>query len=119
MEEADKTVASVPLALEEKEAIRESFVANGLSLNVVGEIEFLHSLKEVEQYYSAQKSNSFVGLAHFVRDHLGVKGFEHQSSFSLANKLANKGLIEIYKVPGLDEDHPVTAVKTLLQKAAN
>lgn len=111
--EADANVESIPLDTNEKEAIIESFVSKGLTWNLIGEDEFTNILAEIEESYTSQRDNGFVGLAHFVKDILGKKGYSYSNSFDIANKLEVLGKVEIYKVPSLEDDHTVTAIRLI------
>lgn len=85
MQEADTHVEKVVLEVEEKKAIQESFIAQGYAWNVITESEFLEELRRREEYFS--KGNGFVGLAHFVKMHLGAKGYSYKSSYDMASRL--------------------------------
>lgn len=109
--EADQNVESIPLETEEKEAIRESFVSQGYTWNVITEEDFIRELSEREESYRKQHEDGFVGLAHFVKGYLGSKGYDFSSSYDVANRLEAQGKVEIYKIPGLDDEHQVTAIR--------
>lgn len=114
--EADQNVESIPLDTEEKEAIKVSLVSQGLTWNVISEEGFIKELSEVEAAYTKQRNNGFVGLAHFVKDILGNKGYGFSATYDVANKLDAQGKVEIYKVPSLDDEHTVTAIRVIAQK---
>jgi hypothetical protein len=107
--EAGEAINAIALAVEEKDAIRESFVSQGY-LDVIGEEQFLSELKNREDYYHA--TGGFVGLAHFIKQHLGAKGYEYGSSFSLASQLNDQGKVEIYHVENPGSEFATAAIRT-------
>ena len=72
--------------------------------------DFLAELRQQEGYFSAR--GGYVGLVHFVKYHLGSKGYDYASSFRLAERLAAENAIEKYEVPGSVDGQPVAAIKT-------
>jgi len=116
MQEADTHVEQVVLEVEEKIAIQESFIAQGYTWNVITESEFLEELRKREEYFS--KGNGFVGLAHFVKVHLGVKGYSYKSSYDMASRLGKKGIVEIYNESNPYGDEPVAAIRIVQNQMA-
>lgn len=94
--------------------IKESLVEHGM-FDVVSPETLTYELAQAERYFDG----GFVGLKHFVTNHLGNQGYDFQSSYSLINAMAEKGQIEIYHV-----DHPhdpgitTAAVRQLRPKTA-
>ena len=67
--------------------------------------DLLKFLKEQEE------SQAFVGLKHFVKNILGVKGYSYSSTYAQLNLLADKEKIEIYQVENRYSPFETTAVK--------
>jgi Apea-like HEPN len=113
IQEAIRLVDEVTLAPDEKEAIKESLVDRGL-FDVITEDKFLEELREAEAYFSL--NNAFVGLQHFVKTHLGERGYDYRASYELVQRLEKQRRIEIYKVDNPHGDHPTSAIR--IPKAA-
>jgi len=95
----------------EKNAIKASFVAKGLSFDEIDEEGFLYQLADAEKYFNT--NDGFVGLAHFVKNHLGSQGYSYSTSYEMVNILEAKGKIETYQVNNPEGEHPVTAIRTI------
>jgi len=97
--------------LEVIEAHPENYFRGGLrGLKVVGKITLAEKeryiteaemLDELEEALSA-KYNHYVGLKWFVTTHLSAKNFVISASYSLANILIDKKVIEMYEVKTTD-----------------
>lgn len=74
-------------------------------LNILSEEDLISQLKK------CANSMEFVGLKYFVRDYLGSQKYSFNSSYALINLLADKGKIEIYKVPNPFGEFNTTAIK--------
>ena len=107
--EATNTMDEVVLRKEEKQAIKNTFIFHGYTWDVIKEEEFLKELKSREEYFT--EKNGFVGLAHFVKDYLGAKGYDYKSSYLMAERLEAQDLVEMYQVDNPYEERPVTAIR--------
>jgi hypothetical protein len=74
--------------------------------------ELLNQLATVEED-AARSRRRFVGLAWFVKTHLGDQGYAIGPSYGLINSLEKEGVVEIYVVQNLKGGHPVTAVRSI------
>ncbi|MEK6282759.1 MAG: hypothetical protein AABN95_20560 [Acidobacteriota bacterium] len=108
IEEATKAVDAITLGAEDKEAIKDSLVDRGF-FAVISDEQFLEELRSAESYFA--RNNGFVGLTHFVRRHLGDKGFDFRASFEIASRLSKQGRVEVYKVKNPHEDYPTSAIR--------
>ncbi len=105
----------VDLTTLDKVAIRESFFSSfNPSAYIITEEEFLKALDETQTWANTQASG-FVGLGHFIKEVLTErKGFSFGPSSALVNILVDKGEIEIFEIPGLDnKPHSVKAIRRL------
>ncbi|HEY0047804.1 MAG TPA: hypothetical protein VGB68_00855 [Pyrinomonadaceae bacterium] len=103
----DKNLPNVIVSEEDLEVFQRNFDE---VLFDISENEFLKRLKDRESYYYG--SGAYVGLTNFINDHLYANGFDKKSSFEVYNKLLDKGLIEVYEVPGIYKERMVQAIKT-------
>jgi hypothetical protein len=105
---ASSTMESVLIAEEEKEAIRQGYVSQGY-FDIVTEEIFLAELASEEKKLGSP--DKFVGLAHFVKTHLGSLGYDYTSSYDLTSRLEAQGKIETYKVDNPYGEFPTTAIR--------
>jgi uncharacterized protein YbcV (DUF1398 family) len=108
IQEATEAVDAITLAAEDKEAIKDSLVDRGF-FAVITDDEFLEELTSAESYFG--RNNGFVGLTHFIRRHLGDKGFDFRASFEIASRLNKQGLVEIYKVDNPHDEYQTSAIR--------
>lgn len=106
---AIKSVDQVTLRTEEREAIRESFASQGI-FTVVTEEVFIEELRQQEEYYS-QRSNGFVSLSKFVKNHLAGKGYDIRSTYQLVEDLQDKKKIDVYSVDNPYSEHKTAAIR--------
>jgi len=106
--DANSAMESVVIADDEKEAIRQVYVSQGY-LDVITEDKLLAELSGQQETLSG--SDKFVGLSHFVKDHLGNLGYDYASSYELVSRLEAQGKIETYKVENPYGDFPTTAIR--------
>ena len=64
----------------------------------------------LEELSIAQRKLPYVGLRYFVREWLGEKGYDYDSSFTLINYLVDQEVIRLYKVEEPNSEYPVTAL---------
>lgn len=101
----------VDLTALDKIAIRESFFSSFPSSYIITEEEFLKILDET-QLWADTHAAGFVGLGHFITSILKEKkGFSFGPSSALVNILVDKGEIEIFEVPSIDNIHTVKAIR--------
>ena len=86
-----------------------------LIFNMVSQEIFLHELARAEKYFS--EAGKFVGLSHFIKGHLGQRGFDYRASIRTAVWLQANGKIEFYKVIPPAYEVEITAVR--LRKWSN
>lgn len=110
---ASSSMESVVIAEDEKEAIRQGYVSQGY-LDVITEEKFLEELTNEEKTLAG--SDKFIGLAHFVKTHLGSLGYDYRSSYELTSRLEALGSIETYKVDNPYGGFPTTAIKSVKTK---
>jgi hypothetical protein len=110
IEAADASAPNLLLPQEEKNALRESIISRGSSWGVISADEFLTELRQQETYFHARRG--YVGLVHFIKFHLGARGYDYASSFRLAERLVSDGLIEKYEVAGSLDGQMVPAIRT-------
>lgn len=115
IEEALKEISKIEIEETEKEAIKASFISKGLAFEVIKKDEFLRQLADAQSYFAA--SNGFVGLAHFVKNHLGSQGYDWKASYTMANDLHEQGVVDLYPVDNPEGDYPVKAIKLHTQQA--
>jgi len=99
------------LPTKEKEAIRESFILRANAWAVISEQDFLQELRGQQAYFTSK--GGYVGLARFIKFHLGAKGFDFAASYGVAESLKAKGLVSIYDGPGTTDGHPVKAIRAI------
>ncbi len=80
-----------------------------LKFNMVTQEIFLHELARAEKYFS--EAGKFVGLSHFIKGHLGPRGFDYRSSIRIAVWLQAIGKIQFYKVRPTAYEVEVTALR--------
>jgi len=108
-------IDDVVIPSEEKEAIKSNFVSHGWTLfDVVTEEVFLEELKKQQEYFHAK--GGFVGLSHFVKEHLGYKGYDYGASYEMASRLEAQGKVGMYQVDNPTGDFPVTAINIPVQE---
>jgi hypothetical protein len=110
---ASSAMESVVIAEEEKEAIRQGYVAQGY-LDVITEEKYLAEL--AGEQTRLKGTDKFIGLSHFVKTHLGSLGYEYASSYDLTSRLEAQGKVETYKVDNPFGDFPTTAIKLVEDK---
>jgi hypothetical protein len=113
--DASSAMESVVIAEDEKEAIRQGYVSQGY-LDVITEEKFLSELASQEKMLKG--SDKFIGLAHFVKTHLGNLGYEYASSYDLVSRLEAQGKVETYKVENPYGEFPTTAIRLVKDKPA-
>lgn len=107
---ASSLMESVVIDEAEKEAIRQGYVSQGY-LDVITEEEFLAELASQEGTLNG--SDKFIGLAHFVKTHLGNLGYDYGSSYDLTSRLEAQGKVETYKVENPYGEYPTTAIRSV------
>jgi hypothetical protein len=74
--------------------------------------ELVEKLKASEEW-SKRNADGFVGLASFVRKHLGEAGFDYSSTYDVIRKLESDGKVEIYAHENKSFPRPVTAIRLI------
>lgn len=72
-----------------------------------------------EELSVAQKSLPFVGLRYFVREWLGKKGYDYDSSYTLINYLEDKGVVKLTKMENSDLEYPTTVIALAEENRVN
>jgi len=108
---ATDAIDALVIPEDEKEAIKSSFVSRGWTFDVITEDKFLSELEKQETYF--HQRGGFVGLSHFVKQHLGYQGYDYYSSYDMASRLEAQAKIEMYQEEHPTENYPVTAVRIL------
>lgn len=139
--DADRKIDEFTLSISDKEAVRkavEDVIAtekdenksddrDSKSIEETGDISIIdsdsshgklykNSVSEEEliaQLKSCSEEMDFVGLKHFVRNHLGNQGYLFNSSYALINLLADKNIVEIYEVDNPYGEFNTTAIKLI------
>ena len=93
---ANDQIDKVTFTVDEKVALKESVVESSQAYEVITQDVFLSELKDQEQYFVMK--GGYVGLSQFVKGYLGGKGYDPRSSFELAYRLKQKGVVENYEV---------------------
>ena len=101
---------AITLAAEDKEAIKDSLVDRGF-FAIITDDQFVEELRSAESYFA--RNNGFVGLTHFIRRHLGDKGFDFRASFEIASRLNKQGRVQIYKVDNPHDEYQTSAIKII------
>ncbi|NWH04684.1 hypothetical protein [Desulfobacter latus] len=114
IDEADSGVEDIQFSDLDRDAIRESIVEHS-AFDIISEDKLLEELKS--QYEQFLSTDGFVGLSHFVKNHLGILGFDFRSSYELISLLEKKGLVEIYKVDNPVGDYEVSAIRPLKKQS--
>ncbi|UQA77581.1 hypothetical protein K2F45_11600 [Sphingobacterium siyangense] len=112
LNKANDTLESVEFNLDEKDILKENIAISLDTYNVISENDLIKKLKESQDWALTTRDN-FVGLKHFVVNHLGSIGYDYRSSYELINKLEQEGKIEIYDYKGESNLYPVKAIKSL------
>ncbi|MGC1393684.1 MAG: Swt1 family HEPN domain-containing protein [Coleofasciculaceae cyanobacterium] len=108
IEDADSKVETIDFSADDLETIKYNIIEISNPYKVISENEMLENLKQVEEKYSA--TNRWVGLSSFVKNHLGLLGYDYATSYSVINQLEQKGKVEFYTINS-SHGFPVTAVK--------
>lgn len=108
IEDADSKVEKIDFSADDLETIKSNIIEISNPYKVISEDELLENLTKVEEEYSA--TERWVGLSSFVKNHLGLLGYDYATSYSVINQLEQKGKVEIYPI-NRPYGFPVTAVK--------
>lgn len=111
IKDAESNAPDLELPEAEKEAIREGYILRWNNWIEIPEAEFIKELRSQQAYFA--RKGGFVGLAHFVKFYLGAKGFDFAASYSMAEALKAKGLVDIYEVPHLVSGEAVKAIRLI------
>jgi hypothetical protein len=101
IEEADSKIDKIVFSTDDLETIKSNIIEVSDPYKIITEEELTDQLKKREEYYS--RTNGFVGLTSFIKNHLGLLGYDYKASHALINSLAQQGKIEIYHVEGPNE----------------
>lgn len=108
IEDANSKIETIDFSADDLETIKSNIIDASDPYKVISEDELLSQLKERQEYYS--RTNGFIGLASFVKNYLGLLGYDYSASYSIINQLEQKQKIEIYHVDGPNGNR-VAAVK--------
>lgn len=110
IEDANSKVETIDFSLDDLETIKSNIIEIANPYKVISEEELLKHLKERQEYYS--RTNGFIGLASFVKNYLGLLGYDYSASYSVITQLEQQKKIEVYYVDG-PNNNQVAAVKPL------
>jgi hypothetical protein len=108
---ADLQTDALVITANERVAIQETVFQDGYPWKGIPESEFIELLQEQENYFRPR--NGFVGLAHFVKNILGSKGYDYRTSYELADRLKEDKKVEIYYVDNGPDEQKTAAIRTL------
>lgn len=108
IENADLKVEKIDFSADDLETIKSNIIEISNPYKVISEDELLENLTKVEEEYST--TDRWVGLSSFVKNHLGLLGYDYATSYSVINQLEQKGKVEIYPI-NRPYGFSVTAVK--------
>lgn len=109
IDEANSKIDEIVFSSDDLETIKSNIIEVSDPYKVITEDELLNHLKLREEYYS--RTNGFVGRENFVRNYLGLKGYDFKASYTTLNNLSKEGKISIYHVDG-PNGFPVAALKS-------
>jgi hypothetical protein len=107
--DADAKTPQLEITPEEREAIQDTVVQSSDSWRQISEDEFLKQLSEQERRFNT--TGGFVGIARFVKVHLGAQGYDFRSSYDLVTRLENEKKIETYQVENPGNEYRTTAIR--------
>jgi hypothetical protein len=114
---ADRMTEGLVISEKEREAIQESVIETSFSWQKeISEDEFLRHLANQETLFS--RTGGFVGISVFLR-YLTNLGYAYHRASAMLSRLDSEGMIEVYKVPNLDGDYEVSAIRTKPRGTAN
>ena len=107
IQEADSKIDEVVFSQNEKAVLDAIIVDNviensseansqsGSRYKLISEGDLILILKEAEE--KLLKDNGFVGLSNFVKNYVGVKGFDYRYTYDVISKLKERGIVEVYE----------------------
>lgn len=110
---ADAQTEHLVITRKERDAIKDTVIERSSPWMDISEDQFLAQLEDQERYF--ERSGGFVGLARFVKFHLGGLGYDFRSSYELAQRLEAQNRVEIYHVENPHDDHPTAAVRRVAE----
>ena len=93
---ADANIQQFVITPKEIEAIQESFMERRSGRASVSEDDFLKELASQQTFFASK--GGFVGLNHFVKIHLGSRGYDYRASYQLLDALKSDNKVEVYEV---------------------
>lgn len=113
IDDAEQKIDEIVFSTDEQAAIQEAIIdtLSQPSYGIYTPITEEQLLLELEKQESFSKvRQGFVGLAHFVKVHLGYQGFDYSNSYTIINSLSERGIIEIYDTESVF-GHSVRAIR--------
>jgi hypothetical protein len=111
----DATEAIIEEVMEIQQEVQAERLAkfhNYNAFKTISRDELITKLK-ISEEWSRSNGDGFVGLVHFVKNHLGNADFDYASSFELINTLHDEGVIEICDHQGEGHIRPVKAIRMI------
>lgn len=108
IEDANSKIETIAFSADDLETIKSNIIEVADPYKVISEDELLKHLRERQEYYS--RTNGFVGLASFVKNYLGLLGYDYSASYSVIKQLEQQEKIEVYHIERPNE-FSVAAVK--------
>ena len=106
---ANETIDSVEVTEEEREELVEAVANPTVSVREMPEQQFLELLAREEA--KANRTNGFVGLQRFIRNHISWAGYSSQAVRELISRLEQEKKIILDKVENPNGEHPTTAIR--------
>ena len=107
-EDANSKIEAINFSFDDLETIKSNIIEGTNPYKVISEEELLKHLKERQEHYS--RTNGFIGLTSFVKNYLGLLGYDYSASFDVITQLEQQNKVEIYYVDGL-KGNQVAAIK--------
>jgi hypothetical protein len=108
IDEANSRIDEIVFSNDDLETIKSNIIEVSAPYQPITEEDLIRQLRLREEYYS--RTNGFVGLESFVKNHLGLQGYDIATSYRTINALASEGKLMVYHVDG-PKGFPVAAVK--------
>lgn len=108
IEDANSKIEAINFSFDDLETIKSNIIEGTNPYKVISEEELLKHLKERQEHYS--RTNGFIGLTSFVKNYLGLLGYDYSASFDVITQLEQQNKVEIYYVDGL-KGNQVAAIK--------
>ncbi|MEH2295344.1 hypothetical protein [Nostoc sp.] len=98
IEDANLKIETIAFSADDLETIKSNIIEVADPYKVISEEELLNHLRERQEHYF--RTNGFVGLASFVKNYLGLIGYDYSASYSVIKQLEQQEKAEVYHIDG-------------------